>query len=154
MLVDDNGRRHRRSHDDILKPAHGTPQRTEQGEHPFGARPPDTHSARDSRISVMVDLRPEFAEGPKCAILFFFFKGDGNIRIGGQANPITFNIRNEAARNEVVMPFVGPFTAILLCELDPASFDAVDRPDMHAVGTNDFHMLSDFLHDSLLNWTR
>jgi hypothetical protein len=113
----------------------------------------ETHRLRSERAQVvrtiMGNLRPASVKAPQ--FLFFFFEGDSNISVGRQANLIAFDIRDETTCNEVVMPLMGPFAAIFLCQLDPVSLDAVDRPDMHAIGTNDFHMFSDLLHGLLLD---
>ena len=42
-----------------------------------------------------------------------------------------------------MMSLVRTLTAVLFCEFDPAAFNFIDRPDVHTVRADDFHMLFD-----------
>jgi len=62
----------------------------------------------------------------------------------GQANCIAFDFGNQAARDVMVMRFMSD-AAVGAGQLDPVALDMVDGANRHAVGADDFHMLTNFV---------
>jgi hypothetical protein len=82
----------------------------------------------------------------------FFLEGHGYIAVCTQTHLLTFDVGDEIERDEVVMTFMTTLAAVLLGQLDPAAFDAVDCPEVNAIGADDFSMfldLCDINHDNL-----
>jgi hypothetical protein len=71
----------------------------------------------------------------------FFFHSNGYRRVRGQANFLTFNFRDQAQVDEMMMAFVTAFTAIKPGEPDLAILNSIDGPNVNAVGSNNFHVL-------------
>lgn len=74
----------------------------------------------------------------------FLLKRNGDVSIGRKTDRLTFNLSNQAQIKIVMMALMFSFPAILLCQLDPIAFDAVDSANMNTVRTDDFGMLFDF----------
>jgi len=81
--------------------------------------------------------------------LFFLFEGHRDVGVGGQADLVALDTRDQAGRDEVVVPGMRALplgdvgTRILLGQLDAVALDLVDGADMDAVGADDFHMFLD-----------
>jgi hypothetical protein len=82
------------------------------------------------------------AAGP----LFFFFHRDRHGTDRRQANLVSFDVRNEAAVDKVVVTLVTSLAAVPPGQLDAVAFDPIDRADVNTIGPDDFHMLLDFGH--------
>jgi hypothetical protein len=78
--------------------------------------------------------------------LFFFFHRDGHGTDRRQANLVSFDVRDKAPVDEVVVTPVMPLAAVLPGQLDAATFDPIDRADVNAIGADDFHMFHDLDH--------
>src|SRR5574338_857779 len=64
-----------------------------------------------------------------------------HIAAGGQAHPVALDLRHEPARDIMVLVLMAD-AAIGADQLDPVAFDPVDRPEMHSVRADHFHMLA------------
>src|ERR1700722_20055189 len=76
---------------------------------------------------------------PLSRMLFLFFESDRDRRVRRQPDAITLDVGYEAFVDIMMMSLVGALTAVGLFQLDTAALDAVDRADVDAVGTDDFH---------------
>src|SRR6185369_6348877 len=78
---------------------------------------------------------------------FFLFHAVSHVAIGREAHGVPLDLRHEAEREVMMVPFVAPaFEAgagVLLGQLDAVAVDMVDRADMHAVGADHLHVLAD-----------
>jgi hypothetical protein len=82
-----------------------------------------------------------------CRLLFF--KGHRDRRVGREANLLAFDIGDQAQVDEVMMAFVPAVAAVGLGELDSTILNAVDGPNVDAVGPDHFHMRFDISHRAL-----
>jgi hypothetical protein len=72
-----------------------------------------------------------------------FFEGDCDRCVCRKANLLSFDIGDQAQGDEVMMAFVPTFATVRLGELDLAVLNAINGPDMNAVGSDHFHVLFD-----------
>ena len=73
----------------------------------------------------------------------FLFEGDGDIAVRRKPDLVAFDIGDEAERDEVVVALMRALAAVRLGQLDAVALDVIDSADMHAVGSDDFHMFLD-----------
>src|ERR1700752_1939156 len=81
-------------------------------------------------------------------LLLFLLHRYSNICVRGEPDLVSFDFRNEAFVDEVMVALVGALAAFLSRQLDATAFDPVHSTDMHAVSADDFHMLFD------VHWSR
>ena len=84
---------------------------------------------------------PKLSRGQ--AGLGLFFHGDRNGAVRGQAHLLSFDVRDQAQVDIMMMALVASHPAIGFDELDLAVLDPIHRSDVNAVGADDFHMLFD-----------
>jgi len=72
-----------------------------------------------------------------------FLKGNGDVGIGGEANRVALDACDQALGNLVMVAFVASFAAVLHRELDPVSFNTVNRSHMHSIGADYFGVFPD-----------
>src|SRR5437763_5396516 len=76
---------------------------------------------------------------------FFLLEQVGDdVAARGQADLVALDLGHEAARDEMVMPFMSD-AAVGADQLDAVVFDLVDGADVNAVGADHFHMLANVL---------
>jgi hypothetical protein len=73
--------------------------------------------------------------------------GDGSIR--RQPNFIAFDFGHKAPLNEVMVPLMSAFAAVVLRQLYSATLELIDRTDVNAVSADNFHMFF-YNHSSVL----
>src|SRR5262249_14861227 len=77
--------------------------------------------------------------------LALYLEGDSDGRIGREAHLVTFDLGDQRQVDEMIVALVAAFAAVGLGELDLAVRDAMDRPDMDAVGSDHFHVRLDVM---------
>src|SRR6185369_13311848 len=90
----------------------------------------------------------------RLAALFLLEQVGDDVTASGEADLVAFDLRDEAARDVVVVFFVSD-AAVGADQLDAVVLDLVDGADVDAVGADHFHMLANVLeaaHDLLLGW--
>src|SRR5207302_296817 len=71
----------------------------------------------------------------------FLFQGNRYGCIRRQAHLLPFDVGDQPQIDEMMMAFVASFAAIGLGELDPATFNAIDGPEVNAVCADHLHVL-------------
>ena len=72
-----------------------------------------------------------------------FFEGNRHVGIGGEANLVSLDGRDQALGDIVMVPLVAAFAAVLHRELDPVSFNTVNRAKMDPIGADYFGVFLD-----------
>src|SRR5689334_13556058 len=80
----------------------------------------------------------------RLARLFLLEQVRNDIAASGQSNLVTFDLRNQPARDEMVMLLM-THAAVGADQLDTVILDAVDGTHVDPVGADDFHMLANIL---------
>src|SRR5690606_4620214 len=62
---------------------------------------------------------------------------------GRQPHLVALDLRDQRQRDGMVMAPMATLAAVLLRQLDVVAVNAVDGPDMDAIGADDFHVLPD-----------
>src|SRR6476619_5859598 len=92
------------------------------------------------------------ASADRVAANFLLEQAGGDVSIRAQPDLVTLDFRDEALRDVVVMLLMAD-AAVGADELDAIVLDTVDGAEMHAIGADHFHMLTNVLeaaHDLLL----
>src|SRR5947208_1533118 len=95
--------------------------------------------ARRLRFAIRLGL---FAD--RLAALFLLEQVGDDVATRSQPDLVALDVGDKATRNVVVVLLMRD-AAVGADQLDPAVLDPVDRPDVHAVGADHFHMLTNVL---------